>query len=1019
MGRRNTRPEPSWHSKQKLKSVARVRPAGALLWLGFDRVQPNRWFPRGSIGESMHWMVLHRPVELALIIGSVQQRCVKGVDDMKSEESTTKPMGQKDSPFSKVEVAEQKRLNDAREKGVPWKKWGPYLSERQWGTVREDYSENGDAWNFFTHDQSRSRAYRWGEDGIAGISDDKQHLCFALALWNGKDPILKERLFGLTNSEGNHGEDVKEYYFYLDSTPTHSYMKYLYKYPQTAYPYADLVETNRRRSKDDMEYELLDTGVFNEDRYFDVFVEYAKDGPEDILVRITAANRGPEPAELHLLPILWFRNHWSSWIAESNRAPKKPNLKQIEAAAGTSAVAVTHPLLGELILSCEGEVPLLFTENETNHERLFPGQKNESRWVKDGINDFVVQSNQDAVNPGKQGTKVAAHYRMVVGSGQSSTVRLRLTRQAAVAEGSKNKLTAFSFGTEFDGILNTRLQEADDFYLSVTPPSISPDAAKVMRQALAGMLWSKQFFFFDGDNWLDEHNSNPLHTGYRNSRNSEWFHMLNEDIISMPDKWEYPWYAAWDLAFHTLPLAIVDPDFAKEQMELMLRAAYLHPNGQMPAYEWNFSDVNPPVHAFATLFLHKTGHALHGKADLDFLRTTFRKLLLNYTWWVNRKDRFGKNVFEGGFLGLDNIGVFDRSAPLPTGGHLEQADGTAWMALFTQNMMELAFELTLHDPTYEDMVTKFAEHFFYIGSAMNRPGQDGMWDEEDGFYYDLLRLPDGSATRLKVRSMVGLLPLCAVTVLEAGMRERVPQATAQIQARWRRMPELLKSMHPTGPGHYGVADRGIIALVNPERLRRILTKMLDENEFLSPYGIRSLSKFHEQHPYVLRVQGREYRVDYLPAESNTGIFGGNSNWRGPVWIPVNALIIRALVNFYLYYGDNFKIECPTGSGKLMNLFEVSKEISDRLTRIFLRDEHGRRPVYGGTDRFQSDPFWRDNILCYEYFHGDNGAGLGASHQTGWTGLVAKLIELYGFLDPKRMLEVGRQAAFTEKAQAAG
>jgi len=911
-------------------------------------------------------------------------------------------------------TAEQQRLNDAQQEKFPWKKWGPYLSERQWGTVREDYSENGDAWNFFAHDHARSRAYRWGEDGIAGIADDKLHLCFALALWNGKDPILKERLFGLTNSEGNHGEDVKEYYFYLDSTPTHSYMKYLYKYPQAAYPYADLVETNRRRSKDEMEYELLDTGVFKEDRYFDVFVEYAKDGPEDILVRITAANRGPEAAELHLLPTLWFRNDWSSWIAESNRAPKKPNLRQIEAAAGTSAVAATHPLLGELILSCEGEVPLLFTENETNHERLFPGQKNESPYVKDGINDCVVQGNQGAVNPGKQGTKVGAHYGLMVGPRQSSTVRLRLTSQANVA-----KSIASSFGMDFDQILTARLQEADDFYRSVTPPSVSPDAAKVMRQALAGMLWSKQFFFFDGDNWLDEHHSNPLHTGYRNSRNSEWFHMLNQDIISMPDKWEYPWYAAWDLAFHTLPLAIVDPDFAKEQMELMLRAVYLHPNGQMPAYEWNFSDVNPPVHAFATLFLHKTEQALHGKTDLNFLRTTFRKLLLNYTWWVNRKDRFGKNVFEGGFLGLDNIGVFDRSAPLPTGGHLEQADGTAWMALFTQNMLELAFELTLDDPTYEDMVTKFMEHFLYIAAAMNRPGQDGMWDEEDGFYYDVLRLPDGSATRLKVRSMVGLLPLCATTVVEASARERTPQATARLFERWRRMPELRKTIHPTGPGHFGVAERGIMALVNPERLRRILTKVLDENEFLSPYGIRSLSKFHEQHPYVLQVQGQEYRVDYLPAESNTGMFGGNSNWRGPVWMPANALIIRALLNFYLYYGDNFKIECPTGSGKLMNLFEVSKEISDRLTRIFLRDEQGRRPVYGGTEKFQSDPFWRDNIYFFEYFHGDSGAGLGASHQTGWTGLVAKCIELYGFLDPKRILEVGRQAAFKKKIHAAG
>jgi hypothetical protein len=899
------------------------------------------------------------------------------------------------------ETREHRRLKEAREQSIPWKKWGPYLSERQWGTVREDYSEGGDAWNFFTHDHARSRAYRWGEDGIAGISDDKQRLCFALALWNGKDPILKERLFGLTNSEGNHGEDVKEYYFYLDSTPTHSYMKYLYKYPQAAYPYADLVETNRRRSRNEMEYELLDTGVFNGDRYFDVFVEYAKAGPEDILVKITAFNRGPEAGELHLLPTLWFRNDWATWITESNRAAGKPNLSRIKAAAGASAIEVTHSLLGKFIFSCEGEVPLLFTENSTNDERLFPGQSNATPYVKDGINDFVVLGRQGAVNPGKTGTKAAAHYRLKVGPRESATVRLRLTAKGG----------AVPFGPEFDAVFASRLKEADEFYRSVTPPTVSPDAANVMRQAIAGMLWSKQFFFFDGDSWLEEHHSHPLHTGYRNSRNSEWFHMLNEDIISMPDKWEYPWYAAWDLAFHTLPLAIVDPDFAKEQMELMLRAVYLHPSGQMPAYEWNFSDVNPPVHAFATLFLHRTEQALRGETDVDFLKSAFNKLLLNFTWWVNRKDRFGKNVFEGGFLGLDNIGVFDRSAPLPTGGHLEQADGTAWMALFSQNMLELAFELAVHDSTYEDMVVKFVEHFYYIAAAMNRPGQDGMWDDEDGFYYDILRLPDGSATRLKVRSMVGLLPLCATTVIEKSMRERIPGAMKELTERLRRMPELLKSIHPTGPGHLGVAERGVLALVNPERLRRILTKMLDENEFLGPYGIRALSKFHEQHPYVFQVQGQEYMVDYLPAESNTGMFGGNSNWRGPIWMPVNALIIRALLNFYLYYGDNFKIECPTGSGKMMNLFEVSKEISDRLTNIFLRDKQGKRPVYGGTEKFQSDPHWRDHILFYEYFHGDNGAGLGASHQTGWTGLVAKMIQLYGFLDPKKALEVGKGAAF--------
>ncbi len=904
-------------------------------------------------------------------------------------------------------TAENMRLQATREGKAPWKKWGPYLSERQWGTVREDYSEDGDAWNFFTHDHARSRAYRWGEDGLAGISDDQQQLCFALALWNGNDRILKERLFGLTNSEGNHGEDVKECYFYLDSTPTHSYMKYLYKYPQAAFPYADLLETNRRRSRHELEYELLDTGVFNDNRYFDVFVEYAKDGPEDILVRMTAANRGPDAAELHLLPTLWFRNDWSAWIAESNRAATKPALRQMKTSGGASAVAATHPVLGEFTLHCEGDVPLHFTENETNHQRLFPGQQNESPYAKDGINEYVVQGNSSAVNPAQQGTKVAAHYRTKIDAGQTDVVRLRLSKNSSDQQASP-------FGQAFDNVFADRLREADEFYKSVTPTSVSDDAAKVMRQALAGMLWSKQFFFFDGDNWLDEHNSNPLHSGYRSSRNSEWFHMLNKDIISMPDKWEYPWYAAWDLAFHTLPLAIVDPDFAKEQMALMLKGVYLHPNGQIPAYEWNFSDVNPPVHAWATVFLHRTEQAFGGEVDFEFLKSTFHKLVMNFTWWVNRKDRYGKNVFEGGFLGLDNIGVFDRSAPLPTGGHLEQADGTAWMALFSQNMLELAIELATHDRSYEDMVVKFAEHFYYIARAMNKPGDDGMWDEEDGFYYDLLRLPDGTATRLKVRSLVGLLPLCATTVTEHWQREFAPSLTADLQTRLQRMPELRDSMHPMGPGHYGVAERGLFALLNPERLRRVLTKMLDENEFLSPYGIRSISKFHEQHPYVYYVNGEEYRVSYLPAESDNGMFGGNSNWRGPIWMPVNAMIIRALLNFYLYYGDDFQIECPTGSGNMMNLFDVSKEISDRLTRIFLRDERGRRPTYGGMEKYQSDPLWHDHILFFEYFHGDSGAGLGASHQTGWTGLVAKFIQLYGHLDAQRFLEGGKLSAFNKE-----
>jgi hypothetical protein len=908
-------------------------------------------------------------------------------------------------PQSKIiNIMEKQRLQEAKESKIPWKKWGPYLSERQWGTVREDYSHDGDAWNFFTHDHARSRAYRWGEDGIAGISDDKQRLCFSLAMWNGKDPILKERLFGLTNSQGNHGEDVKEYYFYLDSTPTHSYMKYLYKYPHAAYPYLDLININGQRSREEMEYELLDTGIFNEDRYFDIFIEYAKDGPEDILVKISAVNRGPEAADLHLLPTLWFRNDWSAWIAESNRASEKPLLSHIKSPKGISAATARHSILGDFTFACEGNAPLLFTENETNHEKLFPGQKNESLFVKDGINNYVVNGDQNAVNQSMTGTKVSGHYQLSIAAGKTSVIKLRLTKEPL-------KSKAALFGESFDNVFKDRIKEADDFYKSVTPPSVSSDEANVMRQALAGMLWSKQFFFFDGDNWLDEHNSNPLHTGFKFARNSEWYHMLNMDIISMPDKWEYPWYAAWDLAFHTVPLSIVDPDFAKGQMELMLKGLYLHPNGQMPAYEWNFSDVNPPVHAWASLFLHRMEMAQTGVADVNFLRSTFNKLLINFTWWVNRKDRSGKNVFEGGFLGLDNIGVFDRSAPLPTGGNLEQADGTAWMALFSQNMLDLASELAVYDDSYQEMIIKFSQHFLFIAAAMNKNGEEGMWDEEDGFYYDILRLPDGTARKLKVRSLVGLLPLCATSIVEKAQRERIPEAMAIIRENQRRMPDLMKSIHPTGQGHFGVNERGILALVNPERLRRILEKMLDENEFLGPHGIRSISKFHEKNPYVLYADGQEYRVDYLPAESNTGMFGGNSNWRGPVWMPVNIMLVRALQQFYMYYGDNFKIECPTGSGNLMNLFEVSKELSRRLVTTFTKDEMGRRPVNGGSEKFQTDPHWRDYILFYEYFHGDNGSGIGASHQTGWTGVVAKLIQIYGHLDASQLLTGGVKAAF--------
>jgi len=901
--------------------------------------------------------------------------------------------------------AEGKRLEAARNENVPWRKWGPYLSERQWGTVREDYSQDGNAWDYFSHDQARSRAYRWGEDGLAGFSDEKERLCFALALWNGKDPILKERLFGLTNSESNHGEDVKEYYFYVDSTPTHSYMKYLYKYPQRAYPYDELVRTNRGRSREEFEYELLDTGIFNDNRYFDVFVEYAKEAPEDVLIRITVCNRGPEAASLHVLPTLWFRNTWS-W---SEGAPR-PVLKQVDGVPGARVVAASHEELGERFLYCEGEPPLLFTENETNNARLFAAP-NRTPYVKDGINNAIVHGRTDAVNPERKGTKVSADYQVTVGAGESKVVRLRLTLIAPqTLKQGYGAAKGDPFGQHFDEVLSTRLREANEFYTSITPPTLNEDTARVMRQALAGMLWSKQHYYWDGEVWLDEHGADALVAHSRHSRNKEWFHMVNDDVISMPDKWEYPWYAAWDLAFHTMALSMVDVDFAKQQLHMMLQSLYLHPSGQIPAYEWNFSDVNPPVHAWATLFLYNIEKMQRGEGDLEFLKHAFNKLVLNFTWWVNRKDRFGKNVFEGGFLGLDNIGVFDRSAPLPTGGHLEQADGTAWMALYSQNMCEIAVELAAHDPAYEEFVTKFIEHFIWIAAAINRPGQDGLWDEEDGFYYDLLRLPDGTGTRLKVRSMVGLLPMCAITVVEKYQREAVPGTMHRFVQRLNRMPEVKASIHPTGPGHFGVNERGIAALVNPERLRRILARMLDENEFLSPYGIRALSRYHAEHPYVLHVNGAEYRVDYLPAESNTGMFGGNSNWRGPIWMPVNGLIIRALLQFYLYYGDNFKVECPTGSGKLMNLFEVAREISTRLTRIFVRDEHGRRPVYGGTEKFQTDPHWRDYILFYEYFHGDNGAGLGASHQTGWTGAVARLIQLFGSMEATKLLEAGRRAA---------
>jgi len=889
-------------------------------------------------------------------------------------------------PITYTETTEQRRLNEAREKGIPWKKWGPYLSERQWGTVREDYSHDGNAWDYFSHDQSRSRAYRWGEDGLAGISDDKQQLCFAIAIWNGCDPILKERLFGLTNSEANHGEDVKEYYFYLDSTPTHSYMKYLYKYPQQEYPYRDLVETNRRRSREDFEYELLDTGIFDGDRYFDVFVEYAKAEPEDLLIRISVHNRGPEPAVIHLLPTLWFRNTWS-W----ENSPAKPSIHQVE----KGAVRASHPLLGKITLECEGDPELLFTENESNATRLW-NQPNPSPYVKDAFHEYVVSSKADAVNPSKTGTKAAAHYRIEVPARGSKVLRLRLSA----------KPPADAFST-FDQTFAARLADADEFYDRITPHSLSEDEHRVHRQALAGMLWSKQFYYFDLDRWLVEHESHPLTgSGTGRSRNTEWFHMLNQDVISMPDKWEYPWYAAWDLAFHTISLSLVDFDFAKDQLLLMLRNLYAHPNGQIPAYEWNFSDVNPPVHAWATLFLYRIETGL-GRADLRFLERSFQGLMLNFNWWVNRKDPEGRNVFAGGFLGLDNIGVFDRSAPLPTGGYLDQADGTAWMAFYCLCMLEIALILTDYDSMYEETAFRFLEHFAWITYAMDRIGvhHDEMWDPVDGFFYDLLHFPNGDAARLKIRSMVGLLPLAAATVFEKGTAQSHPRLFELIELFRKRHPEVAKKIATADdPSRGGYAGRRLAAVCNKEKLQRILAYMLDENEFFSPYGIRSLSKYHRDHPFSFWLAGQEYKVQYLPAESNTGMFGGNSNWRGPIWMPVNGLIIRGLLQMYPFYGPDFKVECPTGSGKYLTLFEVAKEIGRRLSSIFLRDANGRRPLYGGSKKFQEDPHWRDYILFYEYFHGDNGAGLGASHQTGWTGLIARSLDLFARLIPEDALK---------------
>ena len=878
--------------------------------------------------------------------------------------------------------AEQRRLEESRERRVHWKRWGPYLSERAWGTVREDYSEYGTAWEFFPHDQARARAYRWNEDGLGGICDRHQYICLALALWNGRDAILKERLFGLTGNEGNHGEDVKEYYFYLDSTPTHSYMRFLYKYPQAPFPYARLVEENRRRGPHAPEFELIDAGVFDGDRYFDVVVEYAKGTPDDVLVRIVVTNRGPETAPLDVLPTIWFRNTWSWGLY----APR-PRLRQTEPLGDASVADLRLEYYGSRRLFCDGLPALLFTENNSNAQRLW-GLENETRYVKDAIDDYVVHGVRDAVNPAHVGTKAAAHYRFMLGPGETATVRLRLTDIDSFAAGS-------AFGTDFETIFASRQQEADEFYATVTPADLSADTRAVMRQAFAGLLWSKQYYHYDVNRWL---RGDPLAEPPQarlTGRNHEWKHLHNSDVLSMPDKWEYPWYAAWDLAFHCVPLSLVDADFAKEQLILLLREWYMHPNGQLPAYEWCFSDVNPPVHAWAAWRVYKIEGKRRGQGDRRFLERVFTKLLLNFTWWVNRKDAEGRNVFEGGFLGLDNIGVFDRNAPLPTGGHIEQSDATSWMGMYCLNMLTIALELARENPAYEDVASKFFEHFVYISRAMNDIGGTGieLWDAQDGFYYDVLHLPDGHRFPMKLRSMVGLIPLFAVETLDSEIVDKLPGFKRRMQWFIENRPEFGDHVETETTPDSQV--RRLLSLVNRDRLRRTLAYMLDENEFLSPYGIRALSRHHLGHPYRLCTNGVEHRVDYEPAESSSGLFGGNSNWRGPIWFPVNYLIIESLQKFHYFLGAGFKVECPTGSGRMMNLWEIAAELSRRLIRIFLRNPDGRRPVYGATEKFQTDPHWRDLILFYEYFHGDNGAGIGASHQTGWTGLVAKLIQQSG------------------------
>ena len=885
-------------------------------------------------------------------------------------------------------TAEEQRLQESRDRKVHWKRWGPYLSERQWGTVREDYSANGDAWNYFPHDHARSRAYRWGEDGIAGISDPHQRICFALAFWNERDPILKERLFGLTNTQGNHGEDVKEYYFYLDATPTSAYLRYLYKYPQAAFPYDQLIEENARRSRNDPEYELLDTGIFDQDRYFDIFIEYAKASAEDVLIRITAWNRAAEAARLHILPTIWFRNKWD-W-GDTAPGNARPNLRWLPEIASIPAIELEQFDYGKRWLLIGDAPELLFTENETNTKRLYK-VPNRTPFVKDAFNDYVVNGVKSAINSQLAGTKAAARFSTEIPAGGKFEIRLRLTDQAPTKAATPDA----TFGKEFDDVIVRRQKEADEFYARMIRHPMSDDAKRVQRQAFAGLLWNKQSYHYEVERWLEGDPTQPAPSPERlNGRNHNWKHLYNADVISMPDKWEYPWYASWDLAFHCVAMAMIDPDFAKSQLILFMREWYMHPNGKLPAYEWSFDDENPPVFAGAALRIYGIERRLRGKADRNFLERVFQKLLLNFTWWVNRKDPDGLNVFEGGFLGLDNIGVFDRSRPLPGGVRIEQSDSTSWMMNFSLNMMTIALELAKENPNYEDVASKFFEHCIHIADAMNNIGGEniGLWDEEDGFYYDALLAPNGEHLTLKVRSMVGLIPIFAVDTLE-------PEEVEPRRGFLRRMQWFLDH-HKETAQHLDMSQRSdlgvrrLMALVNRDRLVRICRYLLDESEFLSPYGIRSLSKIHAKKPFTLRLDDTEHVIDYEPAESTSDLFGGNSNWRGPVWMPANFMVIEALQRYDYYYGSSLKVECPTGSGKMMTLWDVSQEISRRISRIFLQ-RGGRRPVFGNIEKFQNDPHWRDLILFHEYFHGDTGAGLGASHQTGWTALVAKLLEQSG------------------------